>query len=249
MPSALSTQLTSARFASKSFGVSWLLGIVLLLPSLARAQPEPPKRGRGDDACAAAKTLMAEGNALYVNRDFEGAHQKFLEAWALKQHAAIASNLVETEMKLGRYAEAADRLRDLLDSVPVDDKEERTALMTQLDECRHHLVALQIAVNVDGATVKVDGKTVGTSPLGREVLVEPGRASVVAELDGYVSEAFLMTDGAAGESRSIHLSVTPKIERPAPTAKSSRSPHCRRNPLPNRVGSRHGQLCFCRGPR
>jgi len=209
----------------------------LLLPCLALGQAETPKSGTKDDASVAAKALMAEGNTLYVNRDFEGAHQKFLAAWTLKQHAAIASNLVETEMKLGRYAEAAERLRYLLSSVPVDDQEERTALMVQLAECRHHLVALHIAVNLDGATVKVDGKTVGTSPIGSEVLVEPGRASVVAELEGYESGSFLMTAGAAGESKSIRLYVTAKVERPAPTAAIATKPE---PPPPQPVPDQNG---------
>jgi len=193
-----------------------VLALLAVCPSLAIAQPEPLSSWATDDTSAAdtsakAKKLMAEGNVLYAKRDFEGAHQKFLEAWTIKQHIAIASNLVETEMKLGRYGEAATRLRSLLSSMPMDDKEERTAFMMQLSECRHHLVALHITVSEDGATVKVDDKEVGKSPLDNEVLVDPGQSSVTAELDGYQSATELTGASAAGESKSISLALVKTV--------------------------------------
>jgi len=206
--------------------------LLAMCPSLAFAQPEPVSSWTTEDTSAGdtsakAKKLMAEGNALYAKRDFEGAHQKFLEAWTIKQHIAIASNLVETEMKLGRFGEAASRLRSLLSSMPMDDKEERTAFMMQLSECRHHLVALHITVSEDGATVKVDDKEVGKSPLDNEVLVEPGQSSVTAELDGYQSATELTGAGAAGESKSISLvlvkTVAPRPVEVAPTQAVSTS--------------------------
>lgn len=204
----------------------WVL--LALCPSLALGQSEPVSTWATQDTSAAdastegasakAKKLMAEGNALYAKRDFEGAHQKFLEAWTIRQHIAIASNLVETEMKLGHYGEAATRLRSLLSSMPMDDKEERTAFMMQLSECRHHLVSLHITVNEDGATVKVDDKEVGKSPLDNEVLVEPGQSSVTAELAGYQSATESTGAGAAGESKTISLSLAkPPVPEPVST--------------------------------
>jgi hypothetical protein len=200
-----------SQYPTVRLGLLPVLVLLLVYPSLAIAQPEPSSSWATEDASAKAKKLMAEGNALYAKRDFDGAHQKFLEAWTIKQHNAIASNLVETEMKLGRYGEAASRLRSLLSSMPMDDKEERTAFMMQLSECRHHLVALHITVSEDGATVKVDDKEVGKSPLDNEVLVDPGQSSVTAELDGYQSATESTGAAAAGESKSISLALVKTV--------------------------------------
>jgi tetratricopeptide (TPR) repeat protein len=214
------------------FSVPPLVALFALRPCLALAQTEPARSrtaegAKFEDPNAKAKRLMGEGNALYAKRDFEGAHQKFLEAWAIKQHIAIASNLVETEMKLGHYAEAAIRLRSLLSSMPIDDKEDRTAFMTQLAECRHHLIALHITVSEDGATVKVGDMEVGKSPLDSEVLVEPGPTKITAELRGYQS-AMESTDGAAaGETKNINLTLikeAPQPATPTPAVSATTSP-------------------------
>jgi len=198
------------------FSLLPVLALLAVHPSLAFAQPAPASSWATEDTSAKdtsakAKKLMAEGNALYAKRDFEGAHQKFLEAWTIKQHIAIASNLVETEIKLGRYGDAATRLRSLLSSMPMDDKEERTAFMMQLSECRHHLVSLHITVNEDGAIVKVADKEVGKSPLDNEVLVEPGQSSVTADLAGYQSATESTGAAAAGESRSVSLTLVKTV--------------------------------------
>lgn len=221
------------------------LGLVLALltagPSLAFAQAEPASSWGTDatsavDVNAKAKQLMGEGNALYAKRDFEGAHKKFLEAWAIKQHVAIASNLVETEMKLGRFREAATRLRSLLASMPMEDKEERTAFITQLSECRHHLVSLHITISENGATVKVDGKEVGTSPLNNEVLVEPGQSTVTAELAGYRRAMESTSASAAGESKSINLTLVKADTPPIAAAPVLVSTTDRANPESQRNG-------------
>jgi hypothetical protein len=200
--------------------------LLAVCPSLALGQTGPVPSGttegaNPEDTNAKAKKLMGEGNALYAKRNFEGAHQKFLEAWAIKQHIAIASNLVETEVKLGHYGEAAARLRSLLSDMPMDNKEDRAAFMMQLAECRHHLVSLHITVNADGATVKVDDKDVGRSPLDSEVLVDPGQSRVTAELRGYQSAAELSEVGAAGESKNINLTLVKETVPDAAPAASA----------------------------
>lgn len=196
-----------------------ILVMLASCPSLAFGQTEQEASAAEEETNAAAKKLMAEGNALYKSRSFDEAHEKFLEAWSVKQHSAIASNLVETEMKLARFAEAANRLRALLATMPVDDKEERTAFMMQLSECRHHLFALHVTVNVDGATVKVGNKEVGKSPLDSELLVEPGQAKVVVELAGYEPATVITPAGAAGESKNITIDLVKKapLKPVAPT--------------------------------
>ena len=200
-----------------------VIAALLLSSELALGQNDDPNTKAEVDVNAVTKQLMGEGNALYVKRDFEGAYKKFLAAWQLKQHSAIASNLIETEMKLGRFYQAARRLQSLLLSLPVDDSEERTAFMVQLDECRHHLVSLHVSVDVNGATVKVDGNTVGKSPLDTEILVEPGWAKVNVDLDGYKPTVEMVGPGAAGESKTVSLKLVPKAEQ-HPEALHSASP-------------------------
>src|SRR5450432_3751077 len=70
------------------------------------------------DPTLAAKELVRQGSAEYSKQHWEAARASFQKAWELKRHYAIAANLADVELKLGRYREAAEHLEYALANLP-----------------------------------------------------------------------------------------------------------------------------------
>ena len=131
-----------------------------------------------DDATQAAKEFVRQGTAEYTKQHWEAARVSFLKAWELKQHYAIAANLGDVELKLGRYREAAEHLKYTLANLPPERAEKRADAEASLKECRAHLSAVRVSVSVVGAVVKLDGQDVPPGALSDELLLEPGPTSL-----------------------------------------------------------------------
>ncbi len=58
-------------------------------------------------------------------------------------------------------------------------------MQVHLDEVRKNLAALVLEVTPDGATILVDGKEAGRSPMSQPIFVEPGKHSYEVTRDGY----------------------------------------------------------------
>ena len=162
-----------------------------------------------DDATQAAKEFVRQGTAEYTKQHWEAARVSFLKAWELKQHYAIAANLGDVELKLGRYREAAEHLKYTLANLPPERAEKRADAEASLKECRAHLSAVRVSVSVVGAVVKLDGQDVPPGALSDELLLEPGPHKLEGEKSGYLvsSRDFLAT---AGESREVRLELSPQ---------------------------------------
>ena len=81
-----------------------------------------------------------------------------------------------------------------------------------MDECKAGLKAriakLHVKVQLEGATILVDGKEVGTSPVV-ELTLEPGKHEIVVEKAGY-KKALQVITLQGGDTRKIELGLTPK---------------------------------------
>lgn len=90
---------------------------------------------------------------------------------------------------------------------------------------REHLVTLIVEVNLAGAEVFVDGKSVGVAPLRDELFVEPGAQVVKATQRGYVTTEATFT-AEVGTAWRVSLTLereppprpTPRIEAQPPPA-------------------------------
>ncbi len=185
-----------------------ILVFILLLPALAQAQPtEPTEQPQ-------AKALYEQGVSAADRKDWAAARIAFLKAWDLFQHYEIAANLAKAEFELNRYRDAAEHLDFSLKNAPDDlPAEERRAMQERFDQARSHIGELLIDVNMKGADIFVDHSSVGKAPLGRSILVEPGKHRVEAKLDGYPS----VHQSVDIEPGSAQLIVQLTLEkRPAP---------------------------------
>jgi tetratricopeptide (TPR) repeat protein len=161
------------------------------------------------DSTQAVKELVRQGTAEYTKQHWEAARAAFLKAWELKQHYAIAANLGDVELKLGRYREAAEHIKYALANLPPEHAERRSDAEASLKECRAHLSAVRVSVSVTGTTVRLDGQEVPQEVLADELLLDPGPHKLEGEKAGYLvsSRDFL---AAAGESREVRLDLSPQ---------------------------------------
>jgi hypothetical protein len=103
------------------------------------------------------------------------------EAWAIRQTYDIAAALAQTELTLGRYRDAAEHLDfGLKHFVPGESEKTLQLMRTAFVEVKQHVAALKIQVNEDGATIELDDRELGTSPLQSLSFVDPGKHTLRA---------------------------------------------------------------------
>jgi len=169
---------------------------------------------------------MNKGNAEYVQKHWETARDYYLKSWDIKHHYTIAANLADVEMKLGHYAEAAGYLKYVLANIPDNKPNERKVAEEQLLECRNHLTAVRVASDVTDATVLVDGRDVGQTPLREDLLLEPGKHVISVTKPGYGNK----TEELSAEGNQVDVTITlekvssPVSPSPTPPAAHLREP-------------------------
>lgn len=160
-----------------------------------------------------ARALLREGNALFKSEEYTGALSKYRAAYAKVASPKILLNIGTTLRRMGRDAEAADAYETYLQhigpDVPADKKARVRDALREIDQ---KMGRIRIEVTVEGATVRLDDKIKGVSPLGGSIRVDPGWHRAEAEKDGYQSHSQDI-DVAAGEERLIVLRPQ---ESPAP---------------------------------
>jgi PEGA domain len=193
----------------------------LLVSSAVFAQaPKPDSRSSSTDARPKvqdpADDLFAQGAAAYHAGRLAEAEDKLRQAWALKKTHDIAGDLGLVELKLGKLALAAEHIAWALQHFPPTESDQtRQGFADMLANVRLQVVSLRIHVNVDGATVLVNGRSLGTAPpIADEVFVEPGTIRVTARHDAY--EAAEQTLSLAkGDARDVSLKLAPIVVEPA----------------------------------
>jgi hypothetical protein len=171
-----------------------------------------------------AQKLMDEGAAAYAQGDLEVARDRFMKAWGIVKHRAIAGNLAEVEMRLQEYESAAQHLKFVVGSLGVEALAERAQAETQLAECTRQLAVLRVNVGVADATVRVNGRVIGTTPIGEPALVKPGEAQLEVTRTGYQPNRTTVAL-QKGETKvvTVILKPIPLVSNPDATRSSSRA--------------------------
>lgn len=188
-------------------------------PALAAPDNTVSKDSASDgDPNRERREWMNKGNAEYVQRHWEAARDWYLKSWDVKHHYTIAANLADVEMKMGHYAEAAGYLKYILANVPENQVEKRKSAEELLSECRDHLTAVRVATDVTDATVLVDGRDVGQTPLREDLLLAPGKHVISVTKPGYGNQ----TKELSAEGSQVNVTLT--FEKPAPSVVSPSPP-------------------------
>jgi tetratricopeptide (TPR) repeat protein len=203
------------------------LGFALALAGFSSPLPAHAQGEEGGGAAAGeslevvqARKHFSQGLKLYKEGDFDAALVQFERAYAVKPNYKVLYNIAQSYFELRQYVEARDSLtRYLKDGGDAIDAERRAAVESDLAELQRRIAHLKLTVNVQGASVYVDGKKVGTTPLTQAVDVSEGQRTVAVESADRGSKQRVVRL-AGGEELTIEI-VFEEPGKTAPAASSS----------------------------
>lgn len=190
-----------------------------LAPLGAHAQPAAAGEASTEDVEQARKHF-GQGLKLYKDGDFDAALVQFERAYAVKPNFKVLYNIAQCYFELHQYVEARDTLsRYLKDGAGAIEAERQTAVQGDLAELQRRIAHLTLQVNVAGATVFVDGKKAGTTPLGAAIDVNEGQRTISVETSDRGSKQRIVRL-AGGEQQTVSLDFAPEGAAPGSAAAS-----------------------------
>jgi tetratricopeptide (TPR) repeat protein len=182
-----------------------------------------------EDPRAAAAAHYARGLELANQSQYEAALDEFNAAYATSPHFAVLYNIGQAHMALGRPLEAIAALTKYLldgaDQVPLSRREQVQAQVALLES---KLAELSIATDQPGATIRVDDRDVGRTPLFQPLRLAAGTHTVTASMPDGAQVTRQVTLGEAERQRLDLVFVNrapapasppvPVVTAPAPAA-------------------------------
>jgi hypothetical protein len=166
---------------------------------------------QSDGETEIARQRFLEGVRHYDQHDYDKARLAFLQAYLLKPHPAVLLNLAQSQLRAGRYAEAAENFAKYIRENPT--AEAMSHAKAAFEEARDKVGEVSVEVNATGAVINVDGSDVGKSPLPYAVYMMPGRHTVRATKGGLSADESL--EAIAGQRMYVTLAL-PEGSRMAP---------------------------------
>ncbi len=152
-----------------------------------------------------ADALHKKAKPLVAERRYDEAAKLLGEAFSLKPSHDIAANYGAVLLAMGRYRDAAGAFRVAREKMPTEiPAAQRRRFDAQEARARKKIAAVRIRVHDIGATVFVDGRAVGTSPIDHELFVDPGDHTFAAERGGRRTSA-VDRNLVAGDDKIIDL--------------------------------------------
>jgi tetratricopeptide (TPR) repeat protein len=186
-----------------AFLVSMLLVALGLARSAAAADDD-------DDARAHHR----RGVEFYGRGRFAEALAEFEGAYALHASPGLLFNLGQTQYQLRHYARALRSLHQYL-ATATNLTEERSAdVREQLEDLKAKTGQVALSIDVMGATVSLDGRPLGSSPLTDPVLVDAGQHRIDVKRSGY-SARTAAVDVEGGQLVRLHLKLVPLPSQPS----------------------------------
>jgi hypothetical protein len=154
---------------------------LFLLAHVASARTETPEQE--------ALRLLKVGRELFDRGDFKGALSQFEAAYAKTRSWKLLIYIGVAQNRANRYCDALASLQQYLerggDAVSAG---ERASVEQELKTI--HALRAQVEVKVKGppgATITVDGRVRGKTPLGRLLCLEVGERTISASLSGFTT--------------------------------------------------------------
>jgi tetratricopeptide (TPR) repeat protein len=116
---------------------------------------------------------------------FEAALVDYQAAYAAYSDPQIFFPIAQAEQRLGRFVDALQHYQELLAESKALSPALRNQVQIHLDEVRKNLAAVFLEVDPPGATIYIDGKQVGRSPMTQPVFIEPGQHGYSVSRSGY----------------------------------------------------------------
>ena len=180
------------------------LSLATLSPLAAHAQATAPA-GEETGEVEQARKHFGQGLKLYKDGDFDAALVQFERAYAVKPNFKVLYNIAQCHFELHQYVEARDTLsRYLKDGAGSIEAERQSTVQNDLAELERRIAHLTLQVNVTGATVYVDGKKAGVTPLSMPIDVNEGQRTISVETTDRGSKQRIVRV-AGGEAQTVSL--------------------------------------------
>lgn len=154
-----------------------------------------------------ARQLFDEGLAAAREGDRAAAVEFFEESQRLFPHPGTLLNVALYQDAIGQHAAAHRAYHDLLsqwgDEISADTRARAERRLAELAEL---VVWVTVATVPEGATVLLDGREAGVSPLPEPLVVQPGFHELEGRLEGYEPE-ILSAEWEAGERADLRLTL------------------------------------------
>ena len=137
-------------------------------------------------AKATAQALLKEGTALYERGDFADALAKFEAAYGVYASPKLLFNIGQADRDLGRPVDALQAFEKFLALAPDAAPDVLSEARQSVVDLRDKLGQLRIECATPNATVTIDGKPVGVTPLAQPVWTTVGRHQIAVQRDTYV---------------------------------------------------------------
>lgn len=186
---------------------------VLLLAALWALVFPPPVLADGNKH-KEAESHLAEGNRLYGAGEYEAALKQFRAAHLLVKDVKLQVNMGFTLERLGRIPEAAVCFeRFLLHRDAAGYPTQAGVVRKRLDRIRRRLGQVVVQCREPGASVTLEGRDVGRTPLGHRLYVWPGRALMEVKKPGFKSRTETLRL-RAGELRVFRADIRRAEQKP-----------------------------------
>ena len=168
-----------------------------------------------DEARTVAGAHYARGLELAKSGAYEGALQEFDAAYTISPQFSVLYNIGQALVALDHPTKAIEALGKYLsegkEQVP---EARRQKVQAQLASLSARLAALSITTDRPGASISIDGRDVGATPLKDPVRVDAGTHTIAVKMDG-VPVLFRIAILRAAERQTLQLDV------PAPSSKAA----------------------------
>jgi PEGA domain-containing protein/tetratricopeptide repeat protein len=185
------------------------------------------------EAKAHAAAILNEGNALFEQKKYATALSKYESAYRIFPSPKILFNIAEAHRELGHSDEATTYYERFLKEANIDPGSPIHEKVTaRLEALRSQAAYVAIDSDVSGAEVKIDGRSIGKTPLDRSVRVGAGTHEVTAEIVGY--EPFRENiEVATGQTATVKLELTPSVVASARSERRDRGEAVRATTTPD----------------
>ncbi|MCB9591580.1 MAG: PEGA domain-containing protein [Sandaracinaceae bacterium] len=188
-----------------------------LWPAMARAQDAPTP-----EAIAEARTRYERGLELFEEERYDAALAEFDRAYAVAPSYQVLFNIGRIHALRGNAVEAVRAyVRYLAEGGPRLRARERAQVEAEIERQRARIATVRIESSLDGATVRLDGVDVGTTPLVDPLRVNSGEHVVGLGAPGYAAESRQVAL-AGGTEETLRFELQPegrgvlRIESPLP---------------------------------
>jgi tetratricopeptide (TPR) repeat protein len=170
--------------------------------------------GVTDAQKAQAQAALEQGNALFLDKKYAEAMEKYKSAVASWDHPAIRFNIVRCLIQLDRPVDASDNLKLALKygAAPLEEAVYTEALAYE-KLLANQIASVQVTCKQAGVKMTLDGQPLATCPAEELRRVTPGTHQLVGSKEGFLTRSIEVVV-IGGKEQKVTLSLDP-VEKAA----------------------------------